>query len=304
MPRQRSLRRWKRKPWQATPQTLDPLAIRYNADFEIRAPVMLPSAIQHQTLQRLLSPCSQLTLEVVRQTDSTNAELLRRAPQELPHGTCLVAQEQTAGRGRQGRRWLSDPAGSLTFSLLWHFSRPAAQLGGLPLVVTLALLRAFTQLDVQGLSLKWPNDLLRHGRKVAGVLVELAPGRQEDARAIIGIGINVQLPESLLDQIPTPATDLCNEQGIPPEPHATLAKVLNLLPPMLQQFAQEGFTPFQQEWMAHAIHQHRTIHLILPDQRSIVGECAGLNAEGALLVRQAGQISTFHNGEISLRLAP
>ncbi len=265
---------------------------------------MPSSALQSQILQRLLSPSCGLTVEVTRQTDSTNAELLRRSAQDLPHGYCLIAQEQTAGRGRQGRRWLSDAAGSLTFSLLWHFSRPAGQLGGLPLVVTLALLRAFTALHVQGLSLKWPNDLLRHGRKVAGVLVELAPGRAEDAHAIIGIGINLHLPESLFDQIPTPATDLRNAQGIPPEPHTALAQVLNQLSPLLQQFAQEGFAPFKEEWMEHAIHRERSIHLILPNARTVVGECAGLNAEGALLVRQAGQISTFHNGEISLRLAP
>lgn len=262
------------------------------------------SSIERHALQCLLPSPGVLTLEVTGQTDSTNAELLRRSQEDLPHGYCLIALEQTAGRGRQGRRWLSDAAGSLTFSLLWHFSQPASQLSGLPLVVTLALLRACTQLQVQGLALKWPNDLLRHGRKVAGVLVELTPGRAQDARAIIGIGINLHLPETLFDQIPTPATDLRNDQGIPPESNTALARVLNTLTPMLQQFEQEGFAPFQQEWMNYAIHQHRTIHLLLPDQRSIVGECVGLNTEGALLVQQSGQVSAFHNGEISLRLVP
>lgn len=244
-----------------------------------------------------------LSLEVVEETDSTNLRLLEQAREGAPHGKCLLALRQTAGRGRQGRQWLSDEEGSLTFSLLWFFAKPAAQLSGLPLVVTLALIRALEPAGVDGLALKWPNDLLRHGRKVAGVLVELARTPRGETAAVIGIGLNVELKDALADQISIPATDLRDARGYAPSRPALLSAILGQLAPLLPAFSETGFAPFMQEYWERSALRGRRVRLILPSQQVETGECAGISDDGALLLDQHGRLSTFHGGEISLRTA-
>lgn len=138
--------------------------------------------------------------------DSSNTRLLARAEAGAPSGTVIVARQQTAGRGRRGRHWISSADDSLTFSLLWRFP-PAVALEGLSLAVGLALARALEQMGGTGLTLKWPNDVLFEGRKLAGILIELssthARGSERRLAAIIGIGLNLRLPldpAGLLDQ--------------------------------------------------------------------------------------------------------
>ncbi len=244
-----------------------------------------------------------LSLEVLEETDSTNLQLLQQARDGAPHGKCLLALRQTAGRGRQGRRWLSDEEGSLTFSLLWLFAKPAAQLSGLPLVVTLALIQALEPTGVDGLALKWPNDLLRHGRKVAGVLVELTRAPNGETAAVLGIGLNVSLKDALADQISMPATDLRDAEGHVPARPALLRAILGQLCTLLPTFSEAGFTPFMQEYWERSALRGRRVRLILPSQQVETGECAGISHDGALLLHQQGRLNTFHGGEISLRTA-
>ncbi len=261
-------------------------------------------ALQPDRILQLLGPSGRcLKLVMVARIDSTNQHLLMLADQGAPHGYCLVAQHQLAGRGRQGRTWLSDGEGSLTFSLLWRFQGGAASLAGLPLVVSLAVAQALERLSVEGLSLKWPNDLLRHGRKIAGVLVEISDALDGAVGAVIGIGLNVVLEEALSDQLASPATDLRDDRGEAPDRDVVLASVLEVLIGHLQQFAESGFEPFEAAWMARCAHRERMIRLTLPNRRVEIGECAGLSKEGALLLRQNGTITRFHAGDISLRLS-
>ncbi|MDE1942952.1 MAG: biotin--[acetyl-CoA-carboxylase] ligase [Betaproteobacteria bacterium] len=242
-------------------------------------------------------------LVVVDSVDSTNERLLKLAGGGAASGYCLVSLNQTAGRGRQGSRWLSDSTGSLTFSLLWRFShRTTHQLSGLPLAVSIALVRALDQAGVDGLALKWPNDLQRHGRKIAGILVELAEGTAQGATAVIGIGLNVKLDEPLADSLPNPAFDLRDELGHTPRRNEVLAAVLRHLLPVLRQFDAEGFAPFQEEWLSRSAHRERTIRLTLPNNRVEIGLCAGLTADGALLLKQGERITPFLAGDVSLRL--
>ena len=259
--------------------------------------------LQPDRILQLLGPEGQyLQLVMVESIDSTNQHLLMLADQGAPSGYCLVAQNQLAGRGRQGRVWLSDGEGSLTFSLLWRFGGDASGLAGLPLVVSLALAQSLESLQVDGLSLKWPNDLLRHGRKIAGVLVEISDANDGTVGAVIGIGLNIVLEEALSDRLPSPATDLRNAEGQAPARDVVLAAILGGLIPSLQKFSEAGFVPFKADWMARCAHRDRTIRLTLPDRRVEVGECVDLSDNGALLLRQNGAINRFHAGDISLRL--
>jgi BirA family biotin operon repressor/biotin-[acetyl-CoA-carboxylase] ligase len=262
----------------------------------------MPS-LQPDRILQLLGPVGHcLQLVVVDSIDSTNQHVLMLADQGAPQGYCLVARNQLAGRGRQGRSWLSDGEGSLTFSLLWRFRGNATQLAGLPLVVSLAVAQGLERLHVDGLALKWPNDLLRYGRKIAGILVEISDALNGTVGAVIGIGLNVVLEEALSDQLPNPATDLRDAGGKAPERDTVLAAILETLIAHLQKFSEAGFAPFESEWMARCAHRERTIRLTLPNRRIEIGECAGLSKEGALLLRQNGVVTRFHAGDISLRL--
>lgn len=242
-------------------------------------------------------------LVLVDEVDSTNSRLMMLAREGVPSGYCLVARHQTAGRGRQGRRWRSDRTGSLTFSLLWRFNhRTARELAGIPLAVSLSLLQALEEhLGITDLALKWPNDLLRQGRKIAGTLVEIADTLPQPA-AVIGIGLNVSLREDVSDSISNPAFDLRDSSGGFPSRNLVLAAILKKLPLMLNQFDRQGFAPFRDAWLARSIHLNRSIRLSLPNHRIEIGECAGLTDEGALLLRQGEHLTPYHTGDVSLRL--
>jgi BirA family biotin operon repressor/biotin-[acetyl-CoA-carboxylase] ligase len=271
-------------------------------------------------LSLLGSDAADIQLQLVESIDSTNQHLLMLADQGAQNGLCLVAQQQTAGRGRQGRHWLSSADGSLTFSLLWRFKGGAAQLSGLSLAVSLGVARALETLQVEGVTLKWPNDLLRHGRKIAGVLVEISDGADGTVGAVIGIGLNVVLNEVLSDRLQNPATDLRSAAFLgvrpqarsdpsrgpntgAPEREAVFASIVHELLPLLRQFAVSGFDPLKNEWMSRSIHQHRMIRLTHPDGRTSAGEVAGVDQDGALLLKQGSTIQRFLSGEVSLRVA-
>jgi BirA family biotin operon repressor/biotin-[acetyl-CoA-carboxylase] ligase len=241
----------------------------------------------------------------VEDCESTNSALLNAPPEEDGRTHVLVATRQSAGRGRRGRQWLAWPGASLTFSLLWRFAPGARAPAGLSLVVGLALARTLEKLGVPGVALKWPNDTLVHGAKIAGVLVELLSGRGGSA-AVIGIGLNLQLPADA--HIPGQeggVTDLALELGggEAPAREAVLAALLAELHPMLTTYARTGFELLRGAW------QQRNAFANLPVRVSgegldVVGQCLGVDEDGALLVHSSAGVRRILAGEISLRPVP
>ncbi|HXA48242.1 MAG TPA: biotin--[acetyl-CoA-carboxylase] ligase, partial [Burkholderiaceae bacterium] len=139
-----------------------------------------------------------MAISIVAETGSTNVDLLA-ALENLPGPSLLIAEAQTAGKGRAGRAWHSEPGATLTFSLGWKFNLPAQALLGLPLAVGVVIAEALQQFAVDA-RLKWPNDVLRDGNKMAGVLIETANakgGAGEQVWAVIGIGVNMVVPDQL-----------------------------------------------------------------------------------------------------------
>ena len=143
--------------------------------------------------------------------------MLKRAAQGAPAGSVIVADRQTAGRGSRGRRWLAAPGASLTFSVLLRFDGGLERLAGLSLAVGVAVVHALDSCGAAGILLKWPNDVLYDNAKLGGILVELQSA-EGGALAIIGIGLNLSLPESLGE---------CEGFALPP---AALDEIISPLP--------------------------------------------------------------------------
>ena len=228
--------------------------------------------------------------------DSTNAELLARAESGAPSGSVVVTQTQTAGRGRRGRRWISAAGDSLTFSLLWRFASGTVPVG-LSLAVGLAVAQALEKAGAGNVKLKWPNDLLLEGKKLGGILVELVPGAPHSA--VIGIGINLRLPDVMPDTLKAQSAALTSSWQLASP--ALLAGILTTLREVLEQFAAGGFARLRSGWLARHAHQDQPVSLLSDFATPRRGVCRGVDTDGALLFEINGQTERVLSGEISLR---
>jgi BirA family biotin operon repressor/biotin-[acetyl-CoA-carboxylase] ligase len=250
---------------------------------------------------------NRLDLDVIETIDSTNTEMMKRAIAGAPSGAALVVEIQTDGRGRRGRVWQSAFGASLTFSLLWRFQKGAAQLGGLSLVVGLAVLRALHRLGIgtDTVRLKWPNDIVANiagARKLAGVLVESQGDMLGPTAVVIGIGINMDLPVQVIARIDQPVTDVQRLAGETVSRNQLLAEVLRELVALLDGFEKSGFAPFKDEWTrAHALHG-QPVRVINGDGGSVDAVVRGVADDGSLIIHRDGRDQSLASGEVSLRM--
>jgi len=252
---------------------------------------------------RLGNLAGRFDVDALDECDSTSSELLRRAERGAPAGTVIVADRQSAGRGRRGRSWLSSPESSLTFSLLWRFPGNATRLSGLSLAVGVGLARALEDLGAEGVCLKWPNDvLLRCGddfAKLAGILIELSSDRR-GTQAIIGIGLNLAPPT---DDLPQPAAGLSQACRQAIDRHAVLAAILVQLAAVLDTFAVDGFGGLKMQWQRYHAWQDLPVQILGDGAEAQIGKCLGVDADGSLLLETAGGIERIFSGDVSLRRA-
>lgn len=240
-----------------------------------------------------------LAVEIVAATGSTNADLRQRAD-ELRTPVLLAAEQQTAGRGRAGRSWLSAPADSLCFSLAWPFSGSVARLAGLPLAVGVALAGA---LRARGhpVALKWPNDLLLDSAKLGGVLVETVAARADPAApmlwAVIGVGLNVQANRARDAGVAAPVAAL--GEGI--DRNELLAALADALVAALALFDAQGLAPFVERWQRW--HAYAGLPVMIVEQGRVLheGVARGIDAHGCLLLDTNGGIVAVAAGDLSLR---
>ncbi len=240
-------------------------------------------------------------LEIVDSVDSTNTLLMKRAQAGERTATVIAAEWQSSGRGRQGRPWQAGIGGALTFSLLWRFAQGAGFVAGLSLAVGVALTRALEKHGVAGAGLKWPNDVVWSGRKLAGILIEMQGDALGPGLAVIGIGLNVRLSEAVRSRIDQEATDLETACGRVLDRNEVFALLLAELWSVLEAFAREGFAPLRSEWERRHTHQDRPVTVILPDGRRESGIARGVAEDGALLVETRAGVRRYHSGAISLR---
>ena len=252
-------------------------------------------------------------VDLIEQCDSTNSVLLARAEGGAANGSVVLARQQTAGRGRRGRAWISAAGDSLTFSLLWRLPQ-GVHPAGLSLAAGLAVVRALEDIlsvgaydtpSITAPRLKWPNDILLAGRKLGGILVELLPGAAHTA--IIGCGINLRLPPAMpADLRASSATldEIVSSRGAEIDPNIVLAAMLIALLDTLGQFAKGGFASLQEQWTSRDAFADLAVSVHSEFAAPLDGICRGVNALGALRLEVDGQIQHLLSGEVSLRLRP
>jgi BirA family biotin operon repressor/biotin-[acetyl-CoA-carboxylase] ligase len=242
-------------------------------------------------------------LEVHWELDSTSTELQRRSAAAADF-TVLLAETQTAGRGRRGRQWLSPPGLNLYLSCLKRFDRGFAALGGLSLAVGVMVMRTLETLDIAGAGLKWPNDLLAADGKLGGILVELSGEYQGPCAAIIGIGLNLRLTDALRQQAGQPACDLATlSQGAPPDRNRVAATLIAALIDGLRQFENEGFAGFSAEYVRHDLLKGQPLQLS-GALGQFDGTGAGVDDRGALLVgMDDGSVRQIDSADVTVRRA-
>lgn len=250
---------------------------------DLRRPPLDPVALS----AALTRPGSLWTeIEVLPACPSTNAELARRARAGAPAGSVLVADHQTAGRGRLDRVWVTPPGSALTFSVLLAPDRvPLARWPWLPLLVGIAVAEGVRRVADVDCVLKWPNDVLVGERKLAGILVERIE-RASGAVAVVGVGLNVSLAE---DELPVPtATSLVLEGASTTDRTVVLREVLRSLEALFVQWqADQGDATLGlvESYVRRCATVGRDVRVDLPSGEQVVGVAAGVDTDGRLVVR-------------------
>jgi len=242
-------------------------------------------------------------LEAFASIGSTNTHLLNQ-PAPGP-GRCRVAiaDEQTAGRGRRSRRWISPPGSGLYLSMAYTFARSLEQLPALTLALGVGVVDALTRLGVEGVGLKWPNDIVGLDGKLGGILTEVLAGKADGVTAVVGVGINIDLPDGLsLDDesgwVHRPV-DLGALAADVPSRERLAAAIIDELVDAFARFAELGFAAFVSDWASRDWLMGREIIADMPDGR-IAGTAAGVDSDGALIVDAQDGATRVVSGSIEL----
>ncbi|MCP1365993.1 biotin--[acetyl-CoA-carboxylase] ligase, partial [Halomonas sp. BBD48] len=221
------------------------------------------------------------------------------------HAEVCLAESQTAGRGRRGRQWMSPWGRSLLFSIGWRFQGGASVLEGLSLAVGGGIAEILEKHGLE-VALKWPNDVLLvtergHG-KLAGILLELSGDAEGPCEVVIGIGLNVVLPESLRTGVDQPIAAVADQaEGV--SRNVLAAELIEALLDLLSGFEQTGFEPWREAWNRRNAYAGRDVDIIQGSRR-YVAIADGVDAAGNLIVRRDGEVQRLVGGEISVRGRP
>jgi BirA family biotin operon repressor/biotin-[acetyl-CoA-carboxylase] ligase len=230
---------------------------------------------------------------------STNDLARELAEEGAGHGEVVVAERQTAGRGRRGRTWVSPARRNLALSVVLRPDLPVARASEVTLVAAVAICDALRQAGVDA-GIKWPNDVLVRGRKIAGILTELAAETDRVQWVVLGIGVNVNtraedFPEELRGEV----TSLLLERGQSAPRALFAAACLTSLEAWLDRHAEEGFEPVRAAWRERSVTLGREVQ-VRTDGGEITGTAEDIDQGGALLVRTAAGLERLHSGDVTL----
>ena len=244
-----------------------------------------------------------VNVEVHPLIDSTNSELMRRvqAKTALESGTVIVAEMQQAGRGRRGRVWQSPFGANLYYSYFWRLDDGLQAAMGVSIAVGLAVYDTIKALYDIELELKWPNDIYLNKQKLAGVLVELDGQPQGPCQLVLGIGINLQMPQSFSQHIDQAWTDL-SQHTQQLDKNELVASLTYHLENRLDQYRKSGLHTMHEQWNSLNAFAGECVELNT-GHRSWRGICEGIDPQGGIRIRQDGEVKSYYGGEISLRKA-
>ena len=247
-------------------------------------------------------------LEIHDHINSTNSYLVEHSRFNASSGFVCFAEHQTAGKGRRGRQWVSPYGSNIYVSILWRFQQGGpASISGLSLAIGVAVIRALRQyLSFPGfgartdVGLKWPNDIYSQGRKLGGILIEVSGEADGPCTAVIGLGLNLFLPETQAQTIAQAWTDLTKITGGQPLSRNELAgTLLNQLLPVIAGFETTGINTYLEEWRNYDCLKGQPATLFI-GQQQIEGIIEGIDDNGLLLIKRLdGTVQAFASGEVS-----
>ncbi|HYL80249.1 MAG TPA: biotin--[acetyl-CoA-carboxylase] ligase [Candidatus Acidoferrum sp.] len=261
-------------------------------------PDLAPEAIQEHLRSRLIGR----VLEVLPEISSTNDRAMAAGHGGAAEGLCVIANRQLAGRGRLGRPWASPSDVGLYTSILLRPKGPVSSLPLLPLVAGLAVTDAIQEVAAQSPRLKWPNDVLLDGRKVAGILTELATSGSSVHYAVVGIGVNVNHGEDdLPPELRAGATSLCQHCGRRIARGMLAAAIYNALEGWYALFCQDRRETILEAGRSRSATLGRPVQVIAGTEEWR-GHAVDLEPDGALLVRDlSGALRRVVAGDVSIR---
>lgn len=242
------------------------------------------------------------SFELFFSIDSTNAYLMKRAREGSASGSVCIAEHQSAGMGRRGRNWVSPLGRNLYLSLLWRFPDGPARLGGLSLIMAMAVIDALHSVGVNGLAAKWPNDIVSRNGKVGGILMEVAGEHNGPCYVVIGIGLNIGMPLTAGSAIEQSWSNIITSQVDTPSRNVVAIALLDHLFEAIRNFETEGAASFMHRWSKYDFTRGKEVNIQLHD-KSVSGVALGVDERGFLIVAHDGRLAHYSSGEISLRLA-
>lgn len=257
----------------------------------------LPLALYDQALLQSALPMA--PVHVFPVIDSTNQFLLERVGQ-LQSGSLCLAECQTAGRGRRGKPWVSPFGCQLIISLYWRLEQGMAAVMGLSLAVGVAVVDALESLGYHGVQLKWPNDIYYEGRKLAGILVEMSGSAGSLCHLVIGVGINLAMPDREAEKIDQAWAELRELSRDPVDRNQLAVSVGRSLQETMLRFERDGLAPFVERWNQLDSFSGRPVKLLM-GEREVFGIARGIDDRGALRLETEQGMALFVGGEVSLR---
>jgi BirA family biotin operon repressor/biotin-[acetyl-CoA-carboxylase] ligase len=240
-------------------------------------------------------------LLVFEQIHSTNTHLVDLAQREDISGRVCLAEQQTAGRGRRGRAWLSPVGRSIALSIGMRFDTPGEALHSLSLVVGVAVADAVSGFDVPEVRLKWPNDILLGHGKLGGILIELVD-LGDQPTVVIGVGLNVGSGAQIQGQVDQPVADLL-EAAPRISRNALASALINSIVDYCREFEDSGFGPIRDTWLGLHAYQDCDVEIVIGN-RAVRGKVRGVTHTGELELESEGRLLRFNSGEVSLRPRP
>ncbi len=234
--------------------------------------------------------------------DSTNDWSLRELRQGREPAFVCIADHQSKGRGRRGRHWLSPPDANIYCSLAWHFELPVDKLCVLSLAQGVAVIRSLEKIGINNAWLKWPNDVLIEGEKIAGILIETSDVRTDSCNVVIGIGLNFHMPEDVTPESGMRWTDVAHSNStMPADRNRLLAILLDEAVGMCRLYQQKANAILSDIKAELDVLNNREVSVHLDNGDQLTGKVLGVNSRGELRVLVNGNERVFNSADVSLR---